>query len=103
MNQAPETLTLLDGDTGEILRVDPWDQVPEANRLVYFRDGVRLNAPEEGAQAVPVVRTVRFSRNAQGKAVAVAEATRIHIQEFDAEGRMLRETLLKRGAPKRTE
>lgn len=97
MNQAPETLTLLDGDTGEIIAEDRWDEVPEANRLVWFRDGLRLDFPEEGAEAVPVVRALRFARDAQGHTVPIAEATTVHIQEFDAEGRMLRETTLRRG------
>lgn len=99
MTETPETLTLVDGDTGEVIAVDPWHEVPEPNRLVWYRDGRRLDFPEPGAEGVPVVRTLRFARDAKGRTVPVAEATRILLQEFDATGRMVRETTMVRPRP----
>lgn len=87
---------MLDGDTNEVVSVKPWNEVPERNRMVWFRNGLRLDHPEPDAEGVPVVRAVRFARDAKGRKVAPAEATRILIHEYDASGRLLRETTMVR-------
>jgi len=93
---APDTLTLVDGDTGDILSVEPWTSVPESNRVVYYRNGLRLDAPAEDAEAVPIARILRFSRDAQGNPVSPSQATRIYLHELAADGTLLREHAMTR-------
>lgn len=83
MSRAPETYTMVDGETGEVLSSEPWSTAPESLRALYLRAGRPVDS---AAQADEIVPLVRAERHRSGDEVLLLE--------FDAEGRERRRTIL---------
>lgn len=79
-------IEFVDGNTDQVVKRAPVDEVPEANRTVRLESG----------EVVAIARVVRTTVDAEGRPVPEDQAVRAYIREYDAEGVMRRETLLKR-------
>ncbi|MNK58141.1 hypothetical protein D3C87_772090 [compost metagenome] len=86
-------IEFVDGNTNTVLQRVPFDQVPPGNREVYLRDGERVSSAQEADEIVPIARVVRLLVDDAGAPAEPEHATRAMIQEFDASGVLLRETL----------
>lgn len=83
-----------DGNSGELTKTVPSDQVPPANREVYYRDGRQVASFQEGDTIVAVARVVKTSYLDNGEKAPQEDAAYIVIEEFDSDGRSLRHTRL---------
>ena len=92
----PSEIVFVDGNTDAVVSRRPFDQVPAQNREVYLKNGVRVESREEADEIVPIARVVKLAIDAAGRPVPQEAAVRVIIQEFDAEGRLLRETIMVR-------
>jgi hypothetical protein len=77
----------VDGFSGEVVRRVPLEKVPQQLRTAPRR----LDNGE--VTEVPIVRVVRLPLDEENRLVPPDQAQRARIQEYDADGVMLRETL----------
>lgn len=75
-------IEFVDGNTNQVVKRAPVEDVPEAHRWVRVGD-----------ESVAIARVVRTTVDAEGRPVPEDQAVRAYIQEFDAEGVMRRETM----------
>lgn len=92
----PRLIEFVDGNTGAVLRRVPFDEVPPENREVYLREGSVVSQAQEADEIVPIVRVVRSLLDEAGELAEPERATCAKIEEFDAQGRLRRETLQQR-------
>ena len=86
-------IEFVDGNTGQVLRRVPASELPASLREIYLRAGTAVTTPEEADEIVPIARVVRLLVDAAGRPADPARATSARVQEFDADGRLRRETL----------
>lgn len=78
-----------DGET--LVKALPTDSVPAHLRRLP------RTLPSGETEMVPVARVVRLLIGPEGESTSIDKAVRVMIQEFDAKGAMLRETVQLRG------
>lgn len=86
-------IEFVDGQTGAVLRSVPASELPPAMRAIYLRDGQEVASPEAADEIVPIVRVVRLLLDDAGAPADPAQATSARVREYDAEGRLRRETM----------
>lgn len=86
-------IEFVDGNTQQVVRRVAFDEVPEANREVYLRQGVLVASREEADEVVPIARVVRLLVDDAGNPAPAEAATRALIREYDAAGVLRRETV----------
>lgn len=92
-------IEFVDGQSGHLLRSVAASELPPTMRAVYLREGREVASPDEADEIVPIVRVVRLLLDDAGAPADPAHATAARVQEYDAEGRLRRETLQVRSTP----
>ncbi|MNY70514.1 hypothetical protein D3C86_2086630 [compost metagenome] len=53
-----------------------------------------IDTPDDADRVIPIVRVVKLAIDAAGVPVEMEKATKVLVREYDAEGEMLRETVM---------
>lgn len=90
-----DEILYVDGATDAVLERVPREQVPLANRAIYLKGGQRVDDPTGADEIIPVARVVGHKVDAEGAYTTdPARVARLIIQQFDAAGQMLAETIM---------
>jgi hypothetical protein len=90
------TIDFYDGNTGQLIATQPFDEVPPANREAYYRQGKLVPFFSEGDQVVPIARVVKTATDSEGQPTSQNQAVYVEIDEFDDDGQRIRHTRLER-------
>ncbi|MNL26389.1 hypothetical protein D3C87_1479130 [compost metagenome] len=86
----------VDGNTGAVVARKNALSVPVESRAVYLRGDKPIDNPDDADRSVPIVRVVKLAVDAAGEPVEMERASQVLVREYDAEGEMLRETVMVR-------
>lgn len=74
----------------------PEEELPPDMRAVYLYQGVATADLEQADEVIPIARVIRRLVDNDGNEVPREQATRAIIRDFDAQGRVLRTTMMVR-------
>lgn len=86
----------VDGNTGTVVARKSALTVPVESRAVYLRGDKPVDHPDDADRSIPIVRVVKLAVNAAGEPVEMEDAYQVLVREYDAQGEMLRETVMVR-------
>jgi hypothetical protein len=89
-----EMIDFVDGNSGQVLRRVPFEQVPLPNREIYRRAGRLVDRREDADEVVPIARVVRIALDEAGNYTDADDAPRVIVREYDRAENLLRETLM---------